>query len=148
MSLFDEVEHTVVKEEKWKAPSISPFDFINAVTYTKENLIVDEWSEKQYNPYIINKGLSFGQDTIFAANAMNSRPHINKNIQFSFFINTIRQRKRYNKWLKPEKIDALEVIKEYYSYSNKQAIRVLPLLDNDQITKMKTCLEKGGKDVR
>ena len=79
---------------------------------------------------------------------MNSRPHINKNIQFSFFINTIRQRKRYNKWLKPEKIDALEVIKEYYSYSNKQAIRVLPLLDNDQITKMKTCLEKGGKDVR
>jgi len=147
MTLFNEIPSVVVKEEPWKTPAISPFEFINAITYTKENLIVDEWSEKQYNQYVINKGLSFGQDTIFAANAMNSRPHLDKSLQFSFYINIIRQRKRYNKWLKPEKIEALEVIKEYYGYSNKQAIRVLPLLDSIQINKMKTCLDRGGKNV-
>jgi hypothetical protein len=110
-------------------------------------MIVDDWSEKQYNPYIINKGLSFGKDTIFAANAMNSRPHLDKALQFSFLINIIVKRKRYNKWLKLEKIEAIEVIKEYYGYSTEKARQVLSLLDDDQITKMKICLYKGGKNV-
>ena len=70
-----------------------------------------------------------------------------KNFQVIFLINIIRSRKRFNKWIKPQKIEALDVVKEYYGYSNKQAIRVLPLLDSIQINKMKTCLDRGGKNV-
>lgn len=147
MSLFDKDTAKVKSEEpEYKAPSISPFDFINAIHYTKENLIVDDWSEKQYNPYIINKGLSYGHDTVIPANEMNSRPHLDKVLQFQFLINIIRPRKRFNKWLKADKIDALEVIKEYYGYSTEKAKQILPLLNESQLQKLKIRLSKGGKN--
>jgi hypothetical protein len=87
-----------VVEEEYKMPKINPFDFVNAIHYTKESLIVDDWSEKQYNSFIVNKSLSFGADTVIPANEMNSRPHVERRLQFDFLINTIRPRKRFNKW--------------------------------------------------
>jgi len=130
----------------YKAPAISPFDFINAIHYSKENLIVDDWSEKQYNAFIINKGLSYGADTVIPANEMNSRPHLDKKMQFSFLINNIRPRKRFNKWIKAEKIEAIEVIKEYYGYSTEKARQVLPLLNDEQLDYLRTKLIKGGRN--
>ena len=130
----------------YKAPAISPFDFINAIHYSKENLSVDDWSEKQYNAFIINKGLSYGADTVIPANEMNSRPHLDKKMQFSFLINNIRPRKRFNKWIKAEKIEAIEVIKEYYGYSTEKARQVLPLLNDEQLDYLRTKLIKGGRN--
>ena len=130
----------------YKAPAISPFDFINAIHYSKEKLIVNDCSEKQYNSFIINKGLSYGADTVIPANEMNSRPHLDKKMQFSFLINNIRPRKRFNKWIKAEKIEAIEVIKEYYGYSTEKARQVLPLLNDEQLDYLKTKLIKGGRN--
>lgn len=130
--------------EPYKSPAISPFDFLNAINHTKHDMIVDDWSEKQYNPYVINKGLSYGPDTVIQANEMNSRPHIDKKLQFLFLLNTIRPRKRYNKWIKAEKIDAIEVIKEYYGYSTEKARQVYPLLSESQLNYLKEQLQKGG----
>lgn len=130
--------------EEYKTPKISPFDFVNAIHYTKENLIVDDWSEKQYNPFIINKSLSFGADTVIAANEMNSRPHVEKHLQFSFLINTIRPRKRFNKWLKAEKIEDLEVVKQYYNYNTEKAQQALRLLTPEQLQTIKERLNTGG----
>ena len=139
-----------VKEEiqvqPYKPPAISPFDFINAIHYSKENLIVDDWSEKQYNPFIVNKGLSYGADTVIPANEMNSRPHLDKKLQFSFLINNIRPRKRFNKWIKSEKIEAIEVVKEYYGYSTEKARQVLPLLNDEQLDYLRIKLIKGGRN--
>ena len=145
MSL-DFLGEPVVKPEAvpYKAPSISPFDFINAIHHSKEKLIVDDWSEKQYNPYIINKGLSYGPDTVIPANEMNSRPHLAKILQFDFLINIIRPRKRFNKWIKAEKVAELEVIKEYYGYSTEKAKQVLPLLNSSTIEEMRKRITKGG----
>ena len=145
MSLFGTpvVKHEI---ETYKAPAITPFDFINAIHYSKDNLIVDDWSEKQYNPFIINKGLSYGHDTVIPANEMNSRPHLDKILQFHFLINIIRPKKRFNKWIKAEKIDDLEVIKEYYGYSTEKAKQVLPLLNDSIIDEMKRRITKGGKN--
>lgn len=130
--------------EPYKAPAISPFDFINAITYNKNDLMVDDWAEKQYTPYIVNKGLSYGADTVIQANEMNSRPHLDKKLQFQFLINNIRPKKRYNKWIKAEKIESIEVIKQYYGYSTDKARQVLPLLDQSKIDLIKQKLEKGG----
>lgn len=140
---------SVEKEEpeKVKTLAITPFDFINAINYSKEELIVDDWSEKQYAPYIVNKGLSFGPDTVIAANEMNSRPHLEKKLQFQFLINTIRPKKRFNKWIKGEKIEAMEVIKKYYGYSTSKAQQVLSILNDSQIEHLKEKLKKGGMDV-
>jgi len=144
--LFDEPPVKKIEEEPYKAPSISPFDFINAIHHTKENLITDDWSEKQYNAYIINKGLSYGHDTVIPANEMNSRPHLDSALQFQFLINIVRPKKRFNKWIKAEKIDDLEAIKEYYCYSTQKAKDILPLLDREKIDEIKIKITKGGKN--
>ena len=123
---------------------ISPFDFINAINHTKVNLITDEWSESQYKPFVVNKGLSFSHDTVIQANEMNSRPHLEKKLQFEFLINIVRSRKRFTKWLKPEKIEAIKVVQEYYGYSYENASQILPLLSSEQIDYLKLRIKKGG----
>ena len=138
-----EVIETV--EEVYKKPAISPFDFANAINHSKENLIVDDWSEKQYNPWIVNKSMSYGADTVIYANEMNARPHLEKRLQFDFLINTVRPRKRYNKWLKPETVEVLSTIQEYYGYSIDKARQVLPLLTAAQLDTIKKKMNRGGK---
>lgn len=138
------VADEVKPDEVYKAPSISPFDFINAISYSKDDLIVDEWSEKQYAPYLVNRGLSFGPDTVIAANEMNSRPHLDKKLQYQFLINSVRPKKRYNKWLKATQIESIEVIKQYYGYSTEKARQVITLFDQSTIKNLKQKLEKGG----
>jgi len=140
---FD-VDH-VQEEEVYKKPQISPFDFANAINHSKENLIVDDWSEKQYNAWIVNKSMSYGADTVIYANEMNSRPHLDRRLQFDFLINTVRPRKRYNKWLKAETVDVLATVQEYYGYSINKARQVLPLLSDAQLEHMKNKLNRGGK---
>jgi hypothetical protein len=145
--VFGQTAETV-KEEVYKAPSISPFDFINAITFNKTELMVDDWSEKQYVSYIVNKGLSYGADTVIPANEMNSRPHIDKKLQFQFLINSIRPRKRFNKWIKAEKIESIEVVKTHYGYSTEKARQALSILNQSQIDYLKQKLEKGGANVQ
>jgi len=138
----EEIQEEVIEE--YKLPKISPFDFVNAIHHTKEGLIVDEWSEKQYNGFIVNKALSFGLDTVVAANEMNSRPHLEKRLQFDFLINIVRPRKRFNKWLKAEKIEDLEMVKKYYNYNTDKALQALRILTPEQLIKIKEKLNTGG----
>ena len=140
---FD-VDH-VQQEEVYKKPQISPFDFANAINHSKENLIVDDWSERQYNAWIVNKSMSYGADTVIYANEMNARPHLERRLQFDFLINTVRPRKRYNKWLKAETVDVLATVQEYYGYSIDKARQVLPLLSDAQLEHMTNKLNRGGK---
>ena len=135
-----------VDEEQFKVKkkAISPFDFANSINYTKENLIVDDWSEKQYNAFIVNKALSYGADTVIAANEMNSRPHIDQKAQYDFLRGIVRKKKRFNKWLKSEKEEQLEFVKEYYGYNNTKADAALRILNPDQIELIKKKLSKGG----
>ena len=130
---------------KEKKKAISPFDFANSINHSKENLMVDDWSEKQYSAFIVNKALSYGPDTVIACNEMNSRPHLESKMQYDFLRNVVRPKKRYNKWLKPEKEERLEIIKEYYGYSNTKAQEALRILSNNDLDEMKRRMYKGGK---
>lgn len=133
------------EEYKEKKKAISPFDFANSINHSKENLIVDDWSEKQYNAFIVNKAMSYGPDTVIAANEMNSRPHLSSKMQYDFLLNVVRPKKRYNKWLKPEKEERLDIIKEYYGYNNTKAQEALRLLSEQDLETMKQRMSKGGK---
>ena len=124
---------------------MSPFDYLNAINLTKKDIMVDDIAEKEYNPYIINKALSFFPDTILFANEMNRFHHIDHRLQFDFFINIIRKKQRFSKWLKPSEIENLELIKECYGYSNEKAKSVLTLLSNEQIDELKRRMNKGGR---
>jgi len=124
---------------------MNPFEYVNAINLTKKDIMVDDIAEKAYTPFLINRSLSYFNDTILFANEMNRYHHIDHRLQFDFFINIIRKKKRFSKWIKPQEIENLELIKEYYGYSNEKAKSVLSLLNNDQIEELKQRIYKGGK---
>lgn len=123
----------------------SPFDYVNQILQGKKNLIVDEITEKEYNPFIVNRALSYHYDCVLFANEMNMRSHLDKKLQNSFLINTIRSKKRpFAKWVKSEKSDDIEYIKRYFNYSDTRAKEVLRLLNDEQIQQIKEQTETGG----
>lgn len=124
---------------------MNPFVYVNEITNGKKNIMVDDIAEKAYNPFMVNRGLSYFHDTVLMANEMNRYHHIDKRLQFDFLINIIRKKKRFSKWLKPEENAEIEVIKEYYSYSNEKAKQVHSLLSSDQINELKKKVYRGGK---
>ena len=120
-------------------------DWLNSINQTKNNLIEENPnSAKEYAPYIINKCLSGYIDTILFSNEMNMNHHLSKDMQYSFFLNTIRKRKRFSPWLRKDKIKDLECIKQYYGYSNEKASQALKILSKEQINFIKQRLEIGG----
>ena len=124
---------------------MSPFDYLNAINYTKKDIMVDDIVEKQYNPFMVNRGLSYFQDTVLMANEMNQYAHLDNRLQIDFLINIVRKRKRFSKWNKPEVATDLDVIKEYYGYSNEKARMVHNLLTDNQITELRRKVFKGGR---
>jgi|TARA_A100001391_G_scaffold142246_1_gene100056 hypothetical protein len=124
---------------------MNPFDYLKAINETKKDIMVDDIAEREYNPFIINRGLSFFKDTILYANEMNRYHHLDNRVQFDFFINIIRKKKRWSKWIKASDVDNLELIKEYYGYSNEKAKSALSLMSNEQIEQLKQRIYKGGK---
>jgi len=124
---------------------MNPFDYVNAINYTKKNIMVDDITEKAYIPYMVNRQLSYFPDTVLAANEMNRNHHIDNRLQFDFFINIIRKRKRFSKWFKPEQISDLDAVKIYYGYSNEKARQIITLLSTEQINELKRKVAKGGR---
>ena len=124
---------------------MNPFEYVNAINYTKKNIMVDDIAEKAYAPYMINRQLSYFPDTVLAANEMNRCHHVDNRLQFDFFINIIRKRKRFSKWFKPEQISDLDAVKIYYGYSNEKARQIITLLSTEQINELKNKVAKGGR---
>tara|TARA_B100000035_G_scaffold310279_1_gene317823 strand:- start:203 stop:580 length:378 start_codon:yes stop_codon:yes gene_type:complete len=124
---------------------MNPFEYVNAINYTKKNIMVDDIAEKAYAPYMINRQLSYFPDTVLAANEMNRCHHADNRLQFDFFINIIRKRKRFSKWFKPEQISDLDAVKIYYGYSNEKARQIITLLSTEQINELKNKVAKGGR---
>ena len=124
---------------------MNPFEFVNAINYTKKNIMIDDITEKAYAPYMVNRQLSYFPDTVLAANEMNRNHHLDNRLQFDFFINIIRKRKRFSKWYKPETISDLDAVKKYYGYSNEKARQVLTLLSPEHINELKRMVTTGGR---
>jgi len=124
---------------------MNPFEYVNSINTTKQDLMIDDLAEKAYIPFTVNRSLSYFNDTILMANEMNKHASLDKKLQYHFLINIVRKRKRFSKWNKPELVNDVEVVKEYYGYSNEKARQVLPLLSSDQIMNLREKVNKGGR---
>ena len=125
-------------------------DYLKAINQTKEPLMDDEdeqW-EKKYPAFIVNKCIMPFQDTILFVNEMNQYPQLDKKLQFDFYLNSLRSRKRYTPWMKAKKLENLEYVKEYYGYNNEKAKVALDILSDEQISAIKQKLAKGGRNGR
>lgn len=124
---------------------MTPFDYLNSINHTKQDIMELESDERVYNSFIINRSLSYFNDTVSLANVVNRYHHLDPKLQYHFLINIIRKRKRFSKWIKPEQVSDIEVVKQYYGYSNEKAKQVLPLLSPEQIKIIKKKVSKGGR---
>jgi len=125
---------------------MTPFDFVNQILQGKQQLIVDDLTEKEYVPFLTNRSLSYHKDCILFANEMNTRHHVDAKMQNDFLLNTVRSRKRpFTKWAKSEKSEDIECIKIIFGYSNFKAREALRLLSDEQIQELKRKTDIGGK---
>jgi len=125
---------------------MNPFEYLNSINDTKKDIMVDDIAEKAYNPYLINRGLSYFHDTILFANEMNIHHHLDNKLQYHFCINSIRKKKRFSKWDKPQEHESLMIVKAYYGYSNEKAKSALRILSSAQIEDLKRKLFQGGRN--
>ena len=122
----------------------NPFIFLDSINYTKKDLLEDDVSISEYNPFLINRGLSYFPDTILFSNDMNIYNGLDKHLQYYYHLNSIRPRKRFSKWSKPINDDRIDLISEYYKCSKDKAKTILSLLNNEQINEIQKELEQGG----
>ena len=124
---------------------MNPFDFVNAVTYTKKDIMVDDVSKQGYSAFLTNKSLSYHQDCIMYVNEMNSNSHLDSTLQFHYFLNTLRKRKRFSKWSKPRVLEDMKVIQSYYDCSISKAEEYSKILTAKEIKIMKERMKIGGR---
>ena len=124
---------------------MNPFDYLNSINHTKEDIMDDDIKEAAYNAFLINRSLSYFQDTVLLANEMNRYHHLDNKLQYHFLINITRKRKRFSKWMKPDTVSDIEVVKEYYGYSNEKARRAITLLSPQQLELIRKKVDRGGR---
>lgn len=120
-------------------------DWLNSINMSKENLIDEDPDiEGKYPPFIVNKCLSGQTDSLMFANEMNRFPQLDHKLQYDFFLNSLRKRKRFSPWLRKDKVDNISAVREYYGFSTEKAEQALNILTIEQINFIHGKLEKGG----
>lgn len=120
-------------------------DWLNSINLTKENLTKEDPDAlKKYPPYIVNKCMAGHLDTVMLANEMNINPGLDKYLQYEFYLNIVRKKKRFSPWLKKEKIKDLDLVKRYYNYSNSKAEQALKILTREQLEFIRLKFDTGG----
>ena len=129
---------------------MKPFDYVNSINFTKKNLMRntenDELAERDYVPFLTNKSLSYFTDTLLYANEMNKYHFLDKKLQYEFYLNSIRKKKRFAKWAKAEDNDEVIMISEFYKYSPQKAKAALKVLSKEEKDIISNKMENGIKN--
>lgn len=123
---------------------MNPFDIINSINVTKQNLVNDEVDEKQYPAYIVNRGLSYYADTVFYAQNINERHGLDSKLQYEYYMNSVPIKKRYSKWSKLEDSELIEAVKFIFGYNNSRAREAISMLDEGSKQTILDSYDKGG----
>lgn len=120
-------------------------DIIPSILQTKKCIINDDIDAKDYNPFIVNRALSYHLDCVPYVNEMNLYPELDKDMQYQYYLNNIRQMKRkFQPWQKSELDKNIECVKIYFGYSDQKAKDALKILTEEQIAEIKIKTDKGG----
>ena len=135
--IIDEVEE--VKKKK-----VSPFDLAHDLT-SKERYEAESCEMKEYKTFLINRSLSYHGDLIGYVNEMNVHTDVCNRFHYDFLHHSIPKKKRSKKyWSKVKKIEHLEMVKEYFNYSNQKALSALSVLSDSDIETIAKQMNKGG----
>ena len=124
---------------------MNPFDVINMVCAEKD----PQWSsvgDKEYNSFLINRGISMFSDTVMLAAEMAIRHTCPVEWQFEFYKNAITpKKKRFAKWYKPEKDELIDLIMDSYQVTRSKATAMALLFNDENVTKLKEMTFRGGR---
>ena len=120
----------------------SPFDWLNSINFKTS---MDPMLMNEYNPFMVNRGLSYFSDTVMWANEMNQRHQLDKDLQYTFLLNTVSKKKRFSKWGKQSQDDNLDLIGEWYKVNRRRAQEISLILSEAQLTTIREKMYKGGK---
>ena len=121
---------------------MNPFEIVNDINFNKKYILENE---KEYQPYLVNKALSYFSDTIMYSNEMNKYSDLDNKLQYDFLFHVISKRKRFSKWSKSVVNDDIQMIQEYYKYSLEKTKETYSLFSKEQINELKQLMNKGGK---
>lgn len=117
---------------------LSPFDFAKSINEKQDDLLkVQPEAEKDYQPFLVNRALSFSPDTVLYANMMNQCPNVDKKLQYDYLFASVRRRKRYDKWIKREEDELVPLVAGIYGVSQKKATEYLTMLTKEQREELK-----------
>jgi len=126
---------------------MKPFEFVKEIQIGKHDLMVDHQAEKDYNPFLINKALSYHLDCLMEANAMNSRPLLDKKLQFSYLLSAIRSRRRpFESWINHESNNDLAAVKQFFKCSEQKAHEAIRILTKKQIEEIISITNECGRE--
>jgi len=145
VDIFGE-QSEVEPEIEYSRKKYKLFDFLSDITQHKKNILrADSDAKRDYAPWIINRGLSMGIDTLLYANEINRCYGLDKGAQYDFYIHAIRPKRSFNKWPKDKKSDELKMVQEYYNVCRKHAEQYLEILTDEELKNIKQMMNKGGK---
>ena len=137
-------EIEVIEEVKVKEKKVSPFDLAHDLT-SKERYDSDASEMKSYTKFLINRTLSYHPDLIAYANEMNIHIDVSDRLHYDFLHHSIDKKRRSKKfWAKTKKYEHLELVKEYFNYSNQKALSALSVLSDKDIETITNLMNKGG----
>lgn len=125
---------------------LGPFDYTKSICEGKSSdIMTDAEDEKAYTSFVVNRALSYHNDCVFLVNEVNGFHMLDNRLQYDFLRLVLKPRKRFSKWAKKVSVKDLDVVKEYYGYSDEKAMSVIELLSKEDLKRMKNKLDKGGR---
>ena len=121
---------------------MNPFDIVGSVSNTKTRVISSD-NEKEYSAFMVNRALSYYPDTILHAQEMNVNHHLDGLLQYDYYLNSLRKKKRFSKWFKPEKSAEIDAVMRKYQCSYRKALEITRVLSKDQLSEIKRVMTNG-----
>lgn len=122
------------------------FDFLNDISYDKKNILSEE-NKSELKPFFLNRWLSMRIDTIMYAQEMNQNHHLPKDMQYDYYLHSIKKQKRRFNYIKNKRQDEIDLICEYHGYKESLAKEILNLFTQEDFDYMRIKLNKGGQNA-
>jgi hypothetical protein len=120
-------------------------EILQSINYIKNDDLIDDFNSSDYVPYVINKIFSYFPETILLSNEMNKNWHLDKKIQYKYYVNGVRKGKRYSPWLKIENNEDVDLVSKYYGVSKRIAREYLKILSASELENIRNILKTGEK---
>jgi hypothetical protein len=120
-------------------------DILNSINLNKDFDLIDEYNKTDYVPFLINRGMSFYPETILHANFLNQNSHLDRILQYKYYLYAVRKKKRFSKWLKNSKpSEKILIVSKYYNISINKAKDISDMITSEDLDNMRKFLDVGG----